>query len=92
MTTVGVLGGGQLGRMLALAGYPLGLHFRFLDPSSDSPAGQLAERLLGLAARAPLLHRVVHQHQRHDDDADTGEGEVEVVHDGLDSRLRGNDV
>ena len=29
---VGVLGGGQLGRMLALAGYPLGLRFRFLDP------------------------------------------------------------
>jgi 5-(carboxyamino)imidazole ribonucleotide synthase len=47
MTTLGVLGGGQLGRMLALAGYPLGLRFRFLDPASESPAGQLAERLLG---------------------------------------------
>jgi 5-(carboxyamino)imidazole ribonucleotide synthase len=45
MTTVGVLGGGQLGRMLALAGYPLGLRFRFLDPSPESPAGQLAERV-----------------------------------------------
>jgi 5-(carboxyamino)imidazole ribonucleotide synthase len=45
MTTVGVLGGGQLGRMLALAGYPLGLRFRFLDPNPDSPAGQLAERV-----------------------------------------------
>src|SRR5205814_128313 len=43
----GVLGGGQLGRMLALAGYPLGLRFRFLDPASESPAGQLAERVLG---------------------------------------------
>ena len=31
--TIGMLGGGQLGYMLALAGYPLGLHFRFLDPS-----------------------------------------------------------
>ena len=31
--TVGVIGGGQLGRMLALAGYPLGLDFLFLDPS-----------------------------------------------------------
>ena len=30
---IGVLGGGQLGRMLALAGYPLGLRFRFLDPA-----------------------------------------------------------
>ena len=28
--TLGLLGGGQLGRMLALAGYPLGLRFRFL--------------------------------------------------------------
>lgn len=43
---VGVLGGGQLGRMLALAGYPLGLRFRFLDPSPDAPAGQLAEQLV----------------------------------------------
>ncbi len=40
---IGVLGGGQLGRMIALAGYPLGLQFRFLDPSgAESPAGQLA--------------------------------------------------
>ncbi len=41
--TVGVLGGGQLGRMLALAGYPLGLRFRFLDLSPRAPAGHLAE-------------------------------------------------
>jgi 5-(carboxyamino)imidazole ribonucleotide synthase len=46
MTTVGVLGGGQLGRMLALAGYPLGLGFRFLDPDPDAPAGQLAEHVI----------------------------------------------
>jgi 5-(carboxyamino)imidazole ribonucleotide synthase len=45
MTTVGVLGGGQLGRMLALAGYPLGLRFRFLEPGHESPASQLAERV-----------------------------------------------
>jgi 5-(carboxyamino)imidazole ribonucleotide synthase len=44
---VGVLGGGQLGRMLALAGYPLGLRFRFLDPSSEAPAGHLAELRIG---------------------------------------------
>jgi 5-(carboxyamino)imidazole ribonucleotide synthase len=31
--------------MIALAGYPLGLRFRFLDPSADAPAGQLAQRL-----------------------------------------------
>jgi 5-(carboxyamino)imidazole ribonucleotide synthase len=40
-----VLGGGQLGRMLALAGYPLGVHCVFVDPSSDAPAGKLAEQL-----------------------------------------------
>jgi len=47
MTTVGILGGGQLGRMLALAGYPLGLRFRFFDPSPDATAGQLAELHVG---------------------------------------------
>src|SRR5919106_3015399 len=45
MTTIGILGAGQLGRMLALAGYPLGMRFRFLDPASDSPVGLLAEHL-----------------------------------------------
>jgi len=45
MTIIGILGAGQLGRMLALAGYPLGHRFRFLDPASDSPAGLLADHL-----------------------------------------------
>src|SRR5262245_2435456 len=44
---VGILGGGQLGRMLALAGYPLGLRFRFLDPAAEAPAEHLAERVAG---------------------------------------------
>jgi 5-(carboxyamino)imidazole ribonucleotide synthase len=44
---VGVLGGGQLGRMLALAGYPLGLRFRFLESSSEAPTGVLAELIQG---------------------------------------------
>src|SRR5436305_8028111 len=42
---VGVLGAGQLGRMLALAGYPLGMRFRFFDPTPGSPAGQMAEQI-----------------------------------------------
>lgn len=33
--------------MLALAGYPLGLRFRFLDPVAEAPAGQLAELVVG---------------------------------------------
>ncbi|MEW6210019.1 MAG: 5-(carboxyamino)imidazole ribonucleotide synthase [Acidobacteriota bacterium] len=43
---IGLLGGGQLGRMLALAGYPLGLRFRTLDLSPDAPAGQLTELMV----------------------------------------------
>jgi 5-(carboxyamino)imidazole ribonucleotide synthase len=45
--TVGIVGAGQLGRLLALAGYPLGLDFLFLDPAHDAPAGRLARQLAG---------------------------------------------
>lgn len=57
MATIGILGGGQLGRMLALAGYPLGLRFRFFDPAADAPAGQLAEHLAASYADEPALER-----------------------------------
>lgn len=40
---VGVLGGGQLARMLALEGTPLGCRFTCLEPSSDPPAGVVAK-------------------------------------------------
>jgi 5-(carboxyamino)imidazole ribonucleotide synthase len=40
--TVGIVGAGQLGRMMALAGYPLGLDFLFLDPADQPPAAALA--------------------------------------------------
>jgi 5-(carboxyamino)imidazole ribonucleotide synthase len=42
MTTIGVLGGGQLARMLVLAGAPLGVRFRVLDQNPDACAGQIA--------------------------------------------------
>ncbi|TXD40885.1 5-(carboxyamino)imidazole ribonucleotide synthase [Xanthomonas campestris] len=42
MTTVGILGGGQLARMLVLAGAPLGLRFAVFDPAADACAGQVA--------------------------------------------------
>jgi 5-(carboxyamino)imidazole ribonucleotide synthase len=45
--TVGVLGGGQLGRMLALAGYPLGQRFVFLDPGAESTAGHVGALQVG---------------------------------------------
>ncbi|HEY6610816.1 MAG TPA: 5-(carboxyamino)imidazole ribonucleotide synthase [Pseudomonas sp.] len=42
---IGVIGGGQLGRMLALAGTPLGMNFAFLDPAPDACAAALGEHL-----------------------------------------------
>ncbi len=39
---IGILGGGQLARMLALAGYPLGLDFTVLEPAPDACAAPLA--------------------------------------------------
>ena len=43
MTLVACIGGGQLGRMLGLAGLPLGLSFRFLDPSAEACARDVGE-------------------------------------------------
>jgi 5-(carboxyamino)imidazole ribonucleotide synthase len=43
MTLVACIGGGQLGRMLGLAGLPLGLRFRFLDPAPDACAAAVGE-------------------------------------------------
>ncbi len=40
---IGILGGGQLARMLALAGYPLGMEFMVLDPAGDACARPLAQ-------------------------------------------------
>lgn len=39
--TIGILGAGQLGRMLALSGYPFGLRFRSFDPSPEAVGGHL---------------------------------------------------
>lgn len=44
---VGIVGGGQLARMLVLAGYPLGLRFQILDPAVDACAGQVAPLIQG---------------------------------------------
>lgn len=62
---VGVVGGGQLGRMLGLAGLPLGLDFVFLDPSPEAPAAAVGEHIAaafdddaavaGLAGRCDVL-------------------------------------
>jgi 5-(carboxyamino)imidazole ribonucleotide synthase len=47
MTTVGILGGGQLARMLALSGAPLGLRFLVMDTAGDACAGQFAPMVVG---------------------------------------------
>ena len=57
--TIGILGGGQLGYMLALAGYPLGLRFRFLDPSPEAPVGRIAQRVTADFADEPALEKFV---------------------------------
>jgi 5-(carboxyamino)imidazole ribonucleotide synthase len=47
MMEIGILGAGQLGRMLVLAGAPLGLRFRLFDSAADATAGQLAPLQVG---------------------------------------------
>lgn len=42
---IGILGGGQLGRMLAMAAARLGLRAHIYDPSSEPPAGQVAHQV-----------------------------------------------
>jgi len=41
---IGILGGGQLGRMLALAAADLGLDVHIFTPESDSPASRVARK------------------------------------------------
>ncbi|NQX62930.1 5-(carboxyamino)imidazole ribonucleotide synthase [Paenibacillus qinlingensis] len=43
--TIGILGGGQLGRMLTLAGRNMGYRFVALDPTEDAPCGQVADQI-----------------------------------------------
>lgn len=60
--TIGILGGGQLGRMMGLAGLPLGIDFLFLDPAADacaSAAGELLQAEFGdVSAARRLAERV----------------------------------
>jgi len=54
---VGVLGGGQLARMLAMAGMPLGFEFVFYDPAPDPCAAPLGEHLQGDYTDRVMLSR-----------------------------------
>ena len=53
--TIGIVGAGQLGRMMALAGYPLGFDFLFLDKDTATPGGQVAPLLAGALDDRELL-------------------------------------
>jgi 5-(carboxyamino)imidazole ribonucleotide synthase len=44
--TIGILGGGQLGRMLALAAKPMGYRIAILDPDPECPAWTIADAVL----------------------------------------------
>lgn len=44
--TIGILGGGQLGRMSILAGRHLGFRFVVFEPSPECTAGQVADRTI----------------------------------------------
>lgn len=55
---IGIIGAGQLGQMLALAGYPLALQFRFLDSSADSPGAQVAPIITGAFDDPASLRRL----------------------------------
>jgi 5-(carboxyamino)imidazole ribonucleotide synthase len=44
---LGVLGGGQLARMLALAAHPLGIGCTCLDPAEDACAGPVSDLIVG---------------------------------------------
>jgi len=58
MKTIGVLGAGQLARMLALAGTPLGFKFLYVDPSHSSPASWLGEQIVAPFEDATALQKL----------------------------------
>ena len=68
VTLVGVIGGGQLGRMLGQAGARIGVECRFLDPAPDACAGEVGELIVaayddpdGLAALAAGADAVTYE-------------------------------
>ncbi|HES75989.1 MAG TPA: 5-(carboxyamino)imidazole ribonucleotide synthase [bacterium] len=56
---IGIIGGGQLGRMLALAGIPLGLEFVFLDPAQEACAATLGEQIIADYDDPEALQRLI---------------------------------
>jgi 5-(carboxyamino)imidazole ribonucleotide synthase len=55
---IGIIGAGQLGQMLALAGHPFALQFRFLDLSADAPGARVAPIVVGAFDDIGALRRL----------------------------------
>jgi len=61
-TAIGVLGGGQLGRMMALAARRMGYRIVVLDPSARCPTGQVADGVVvGALDDAEAALELAHQ-------------------------------
>lgn len=58
---VGILGGGQLARMLALAGHPLGIRCIVIDPAEDACARDVATHWVGAYDDTALLERLARE-------------------------------
>ncbi|MFO1378208.1 MAG: 5-(carboxyamino)imidazole ribonucleotide synthase [Steroidobacteraceae bacterium] len=58
---IGIVGAGQLARMLALAGYPLGHQFLVYDRSTGTPGGQVAPDIVGAFDDPGQLRRFASQ-------------------------------
>lgn len=61
---IGVIGGGQLGRMMALAALPLGIRLVFLDPSASACAGAAGVLVQGEYDDAEAVSRLLAETQR----------------------------
>ena len=58
--TIGILGGGQLGRMTALAAIRMGMHVRTLSPSPAGPVAHLGEAIVGDWNDEEVMRAFVH--------------------------------
>ena len=62
---IGLVGGGQLGRMMLLEGHRIGLTFAVLDPSSECPAAVMTQELIQAAfTDAAAIERLADRSRR----------------------------
>lgn len=59
--TIGIIGGGQLGRMMALAAKAQGFRIAVLEPTTDSPCGQVADfEIIGAYDDRKAIQQLAH--------------------------------